>query len=353
MAARLPTISAGPVTPTTAPQSPPAAAPAEPAAGPAAAPVPPLATAPAALAANASSNASSNANVGDLAANANADANGGRPSSLRRDASTPTLDKAKSATPPPPTQLAQTPGAASTERDGQQQQALAQVVKPAQPGRTIRLSVATADPAAVERQLRAFAAAAGGLVARTDPPTVPLAPSPALRGGGGGGGFARAEGRDRRQSPANAPARAATTPTTAARQFTVAGLTARQAAALTADLSAAAGPGSAVTTDAATPPPITPGQSVVVTIPQLAGRAGLSATNAVRVAADGTVALPMIDPVPAAGATPAQLADRVADRYRRANLIARPTVTVTTAPPPATRPADLVTVTVEVRPTGR
>jgi hypothetical protein len=67
------------------------------------------------------------------------------------------------------------------------------------------------------------------------------------------------------------------------------------------------------------------------------------------VADDGTIALPMIDPLPAAGAQPAELERKIADKYREANLIPQATVTVASAAPstqgaaaaapPATMPA--------------
>ena len=116
------------------------------------------------------------------------------------------------------------------------------------------------------------------------------------------------------------------------RRYVVNGLTAAQAGQLTTDLRAEVAPAT-VTTES--PPadgrPIARGDRLTVIVPQLSGP-GVGPTNAVRVADDGTIALPMIDPVPAAGATPVDIAGRVAERYRQANLIAHPTVSVTPLP---------------------
>jgi protein involved in polysaccharide export with SLBB domain len=45
----------------------------------------------------------------------------------------------------------------------------------------------------------------------------------------------------------------------------------------------------------------------------------------------------MIDPLPAAGALPGDLQQRIADKYREANLIPQATVTVSVAAPPTTQ----------------
>jgi protein involved in polysaccharide export with SLBB domain len=58
----------------------------------------------------------------------------------------------------------------------------------------------------------------------------------------------------------------------------------------------------------------------------------------VKVTDDGTIALPMIDPVSAAGILPVDLQKRIADKYREANLIPQATVTVSVVTPPATQP---------------
>jgi hypothetical protein len=83
-----------------------------------------------------------------------------------------------------------------------------------------------------------------------------------------------------------------------------------------------------------------------VTIDQLVGP-GVDKTSNVRVGADGTINLPMIEPVPAAGLTAAELQREIADKYRQDNLIRDATVTVTLGWPttqaaaPATMPAEL------------
>ncbi len=141
---------------------------------------------------------------------------------------------------------------------------------------------------------------------------------------------------------------------TGPRRYIARGLTADQTRRLRADLTAAAGPGR-VTVVGGTPStapdtatPIAPGELITVVIPQLTGP-GVGQTNTVRVAPDGTIALPMLDAVPAAGATKDALAHRVADRYRQANLIANPSVTVVTTVTPTTQATGaLQAVTVEV-----
>jgi hypothetical protein len=72
---------------------------------------------------------------------------------------------------------------------------------------------------------------------------------------------------------------------------------------------------------------IRPGDEIEVTVDELVG-AGVERTNKTRVGADGTVTMPMVEPIPAAGQTPAELSDAIARRYRDASLIERPTVTV-------------------------
>ena len=128
-------------------------------------------------------------------------------------------------------------------------------------------------------------------------------------------------------------------------------LTDAQVRQLAADLTAAAAPGrvtaAADSVIAATRGPrltLARGDRVTVVIPQLTG-AGLEPTNAVRVADDGTITLPMVDAVAAAGATPDEVARRVADRYRGAHLIANPTVTVSSDGAPTD------TLVVDVEPT--
>ena len=82
------------------------------------------------------------------------------------------------------------------------------------------------------------------------------------------------------------------------------------------------------------------GQMLSVTIPQLVGP-GIEKTNIVKVADDGTISLPMIDPLPASGATPTELEQRIASRYREASLIPQATVRVEVpaTTQPSTRPA--------------
>jgi protein involved in polysaccharide export with SLBB domain len=87
-------------------------------------------------------------------------------------------------------------------------------------------------------------------------------------------------------------------------------------------------------------------QPLTVTVDQLVGP-GVDKTSNVRVGADGTINLPMIEPVPAAGLTAADLQREIADKYRQDNLIPDATVTVTLGLPttqpiaPATMPVEL------------
>ncbi len=81
---------------------------------------------------------------------------------------------------------------------------------------------------------------------------------------------------------------------------------------------------------------INKGQVLTVTVPQLVGP-GIDQTNVVKVTDDGTISLPMIDPVPAAGVTTHDLRERIASKYREANLIPHAEVAVTL--PPSTQPA--------------
>jgi Polysaccharide biosynthesis/export protein len=78
-------------------------------------------------------------------------------------------------------------------------------------------------------------------------------------------------------------------------------------------------------------------QPLTVTIDQLVGP-GVDKTSSVRVAADGTINLPMIEPVAAAGLTPVDLQRKIADKYREANLIPDAKVSVTLGGP-TTQPA--------------
>jgi hypothetical protein len=72
------------------------------------------------------------------------------------------------------------------------------------------------------------------------------------------------------------------------------------------------------------------GQTLSVTVAELVGP-GIDKTNVVKVADDGTISLPMIDPIAAAGASTADLQKRIADKYKEANLIPQATVTIASA----------------------
>ncbi len=79
--------------------------------------------------------------------------------------------------------------------------------------------------------------------------------------------------------------------------------------------------------------------SLRVTVDQLVGP-GVEKTNTVQVATDGTISLPMIEPVAAGGSTAEELGKRIADKYREANLIPDAKVSVALATPttPTTQP---------------
>jgi Polysaccharide biosynthesis/export protein/Putative zinc-finger len=78
------------------------------------------------------------------------------------------------------------------------------------------------------------------------------------------------------------------------------------------------------------------GETLTITVAELVAP-GVEKTNVVKVADDGTIALPMIDPLPAAGLLPTDLQRRIADKYKEANLIPQATVTVAMAAPPSTQ----------------
>ncbi len=80
---------------------------------------------------------------------------------------------------------------------------------------------------------------------------------------------------------------------------------------------------------------ITKGQTLIITVPQLVGP-GMDKANVVKVNDDGTIILPMLDALPAAGATMDELQQRIVTRYKDANLI--PNATVNIATPPSTQP---------------
>jgi hypothetical protein len=79
------------------------------------------------------------------------------------------------------------------------------------------------------------------------------------------------------------------------------------------------------------------GDRLTISVAQLVGP-GVDKTNTVRVADNGTISLPMIEPLPAAGERPADLQAQIATKYKEANLI--PDATVTVAPAATTQPTD-------------
>ena len=84
---------------------------------------------------------------------------------------------------------------------------------------------------------------------------------------------------------------------------------------------------------------ISKGQTLTVTIAELTGP-GIEKVNVVRVGDDGNIALPMIDALPALGLTSVELQQKVAEKYREANLIPTATVRVVVAgAPPSTQAA--------------
>ncbi len=191
-------------------------------------------------------------------------------------------------------------------------------------GRVVRVRVLAADPAAVGTYLlRSGLRLDGG---PADPQTDSAAASTPTR------------------SPAGNAARRGVTQDPAAVQhpaspgeYVVDGLTSAQVTQLVQDLKTAGVSGRG-TVEVLTRPPsaadrvIAAGDQFVVTIPQLVGP-GVTQANAVRVAPEGTIPLPMIAAVPVAGATPAEAARRVEARYRTANLIPNPTATLTAVVP--------------------
>jgi hypothetical protein len=95
--------------------------------------------------------------------------------------------------------------------------------------------------------------------------------------------------------------------------------------------------------EAMTPPPtsqpigaVKVGQTLTITVAELVAP-GVEKTNVVKVADDGSISLPMIDPLQAAGLMPADLQRRIADKYKEANLIPHATVTVAMAASPTTQ----------------
>ena len=226
------------------------------------------------------------------------------------------------------------------------------------PSRSLYLRVAAADPAAVDRVLTTHGLALEGvpgaaIASRDRRGGVPGTQDVAEQQDAGQDAQQIQQRRMVQNKMATNSASGDASLLLGPQRYVARGLTAEQAGRLTADLQAAVGPAQVTTIgprpivgpDAAK---IAAGEVVTVVIPQLTGP-GVAQTNTVHVASDGTIALPMIDPVPAAGATKDALAHRVADRYRQANLIANPTVTVVTTVTPTTQPAaGLEMVTVEV-----
>jgi hypothetical protein len=86
------------------------------------------------------------------------------------------------------------------------------------------------------------------------------------------------------------------------------------------------------------------GQTLTITVAQLVGP-GIDKTNVVKVTDDGTIALPMIDPLPVTGLSPAQIERRIAGKYREMNLIPQATVTVVASSPATTQSAAAVPAT--------
>ena len=87
------------------------------------------------------------------------------------------------------------------------------------------------------------------------------------------------------------------------------------------------------------PTAVAKGQTLTVTIPQLMRpEAGIDKTNVVKVADDGTISLPMVDNMPAAGLTTDQLEKRIAERYREKDLIPAATVSVRVGTPSSAAP---------------
>jgi hypothetical protein len=230
--------------------------------------------------------------------------------------------------------------------------------------RTVHLVVATADPAAVD-----------GFIRQQLSPGRDAADKDtfgATSAAGGGGRRARQAFAARATAAAPAapstPAAAASiVPTTApsnaladGRHYVAVGLTVDQAVQLAAGLKGAAGPGGDVTgpSPADRGRTIGSGQAVTVIVSRPTGGQGMPDVNVVRVSADGTVALPGIDPVPAAGATADELAQRVSAAYARigpgvtATVVPSEAVPLATAGPAATQPAGdgATTVIIDVTP---
>jgi Polysaccharide biosynthesis/export protein len=94
---------------------------------------------------------------------------------------------------------------------------------------------------------------------------------------------------------------------------------------------------------------ITTDDRLRVTVAQLVGP-GVDKTNTVHVADDGTISLPMIEPVKAVGLTPVEVEKQIATKYRDANLINDATVNVDRViaeTQPTTAPAEVAAGTTQ------
>jgi hypothetical protein len=83
--------------------------------------------------------------------------------------------------------------------------------------------------------------------------------------------------------------------------------------------------------------PIAKGRSILVVVPEL-NKPGVDKANIVEVAADGTVGLPMLDRINAAGVRPVALSEQIATQYQQAHVfdhLAKVDVTVLPADAPA------------------
>jgi hypothetical protein len=92
------------------------------------------------------------------------------------------------------------------------------------------------------------------------------------------------------------------------------------------------------TTGPAAPDPqrlIQTGDTLTISIPQLSNAPGLERDNTLQVS-EGTIALPLIGPMQAAGLSEQQLAEQIRSKYREGQLLPDATATVTLAP--ATQP---------------
>ncbi len=219
------------------------------------------------------------------------------------------------------------------------------------PARKMFLTVTTDRPDEVVRETQMFFSRNNVLAESSAVEIADATPTgdPGNSGGGGGG-----VNQIRNNSASNVAPRmtVAQTMRSAERELVFRRVSRSAVAGLRAELSVA-DPKRTVTETADPSQDLKKGQLLTVTVPELVGP-GIEKTNVVSVAADGTISLPMIDPVPAEGMTAAALATSIADKYKQANLIPKATVSVkpTTAPaakadeattqPADDRPVDLV-----------